>query len=85
MVWCCTSHSRIFHSDGDVTISGKGLQIGGLYTHAQYLHGLDGVLIPSCLTCCDTGPRFLRSRTKDHSNLVAFYDKQVALRHMICR
>ena len=26
-VWCVLSNSRIFHSNGDVTITGKGLQI----------------------------------------------------------
>ena len=34
LLWSLLSHSRIFHSYGDVTIAGKGLQI---LTYAQHL------------------------------------------------
>ena len=37
-VWCLLSHSRIFHSYGDVTIIGEGLQI---LTHAWHSPKID--------------------------------------------
>ena len=60
-----TSLWRIFHSYGDVTIVGEGLQNLGA-RHSGPL-SREGSL--SCHTCCDTGPRFFRSHSKDRSVL----------------
>ena len=46
------SFSKIFYSNGDVAI-------------VQRLGSLNREGSLSCVTCSDTGPRFLRSRPKD--------------------
>ena len=53
-VWGCTSHSIIFHSYGDVTITGEGLHI---LTYAQHSLSLnsEGSLVLS--TYCDKNIR----------------------------
>jgi hypothetical protein len=58
IIYCFTSHSRIFHLYGDVTIDGEGLQNSGLCSALRA-----GSL--SCHTCCDTGPWFFWSHPKD--------------------
>jgi hypothetical protein len=57
-----TSHPRIFHLYEDVTIASEGLQNSDLCSALRAFE--QGTL--SCHTCCDTGPRFFRSHTKDH-------------------
>ena len=49
-------HSRIFHSYGDVTIAGEGLQIW-TNTRRSWLLSSDGFL--ACHTYCDTGYPFI--------------------------
>jgi hypothetical protein len=61
IIYCFTSHSRIFHLYGDVTITGEGLQNLGLCSASGPL-SREGSL--SCHTCCDTGPWFFRSHPK---------------------
>jgi hypothetical protein len=68
-----TSHSRIFHSYGDVTIASKRLQNLGLCSALRPLSS-EGSL--SCHTHCNTEPQFFRSHPKNRSHLVAFYEKQ---------
>ena len=55
-VWGFSSYSIIFHSYGDVTIPGEGLQIS---TYARHLCPLsiEGSLV--CHTYCDTGHLFI--------------------------
>ena len=70
-LWCCensnaiwrdflflglSSHSRIFHSYGDVTITGEGLQI---LTHARHSWPLSSEDSLACHTYCDTGHPFI--------------------------
>ena len=47
-----SSHSRIFHSFGDVIIAGEGLQI---LTNARYLWALNSGVSITCQIYCDTG------------------------------
>ena len=63
-VYCLSSRSRIFHSYGDVTITGERLQI---LTYTRRLRPLSSEGSLACHTCCDTGHPFLRSspRTRD--------------------
>ena len=63
-VWGLLSHSRIFHSYGDVTITGEGLQILTYVAHSWPLSS-EGSL--ACHTYCDTGHKFIMviSRTCD--------------------
>ena len=51
-----SSHSRIFHSYGDVTIAGEGLQILTYDRHPWPLSS-EGSLTSH--TYCDTGPHFI--------------------------
>ena len=51
------SHLRIFHSFGDVIITGKGLQI---LTYARHLWLLSGEGSLVCHTYCDTGHPFIK-------------------------
>ena len=51
-VWGLSSHSRIFHSYGDVTIAGEGLQILTCARHSWPLSS-EGSL--ACHTYCGTG------------------------------
>ena len=55
-VWSFSSHSRIFHSFGDVTIAGEGLQILTFFRHLWPLSS-EGSL--ACQTHCDTGHPFI--------------------------
>ena len=56
LVWSFSSHSRIFHSFGDDTIAGEGLQI---LTYAQHLWPLSSGGSLACHTYCDTGFPFI--------------------------
>ena len=59
-----TSHSRIFHSNGDVIITGEGLEI---LTYARHSRPLSSEGSLTCHTFCDTGHPFEWScpRTRD--------------------
>ena len=58
LVWLgLLSHWRIFHSYGDVTITGEGLQN---LTHARHTWPLSSEGSLSCHTYCDTGHGHLR-------------------------
>ena len=66
-VWSLSSHSRIFHSYGDVGIACEGLQIS---TYARtYGHCSKGPF--TCHTYCDTGLPFIMFISEDpwHSHL----------------
>ena len=54
-VWGFSSHSRMFHSYGDVTITDEGLQILTYARHPRPLNseGSEGSL--ACIAYCDTG------------------------------
>ena len=54
--WGFSSHSRIFHSYGDVTITGEGLQI---LPNARHLWPLSGEGSLACHTYCETGHPFI--------------------------
>ena len=64
-----TSHSRIFHSYGDVTIAGEGLQILTYARHSWPLSSEDSL---ACHIYCDTDHPFLMVITEDswHSHLL---------------
>ena len=51
-----SSHLRIFHSYGDVTIAGEGLQI---LTYARHSWPLSSEGSLTCHTYCDTGHPFI--------------------------
>ena len=60
-VWGLSSHSRIFHSYGNVTITGGGLKI---LTYAWHSWPLSSEGSLACHTYCDTGHPFIRSSPK---------------------
>ena len=62
-------HSRIFHSYGDVTIAGEGLQI---WTYARHSWPLSSEGSLACHTCCGTGHLIIMVISKDpwHSHLL---------------
>ena len=64
----CSSHSRIVHSYGDVTITGDGLQI---LTYARHSR-LSSEGSWACHTNCDTGHPFIMVIAEDpwHSHLM---------------
>ena len=68
-VWSLSSHSRIFHSYGDVTIAGEGLQIL-TYARQSWPFSSEGSL--TCHTHCDTGLPFIMVISEDpwHSHLL---------------
>ena len=68
-VWSLSSHSRIFHSYGDVTIAGEGLQILIYARHSCPLSS-EGSL--TYHTYCDTGLPFIMGIYEDpcHSHLL---------------
>ena len=55
-VWIFSSHSRFFHSYGDVTITGERLQI---MTYARPTWQLRSKGSLACHTYCDTGHPFI--------------------------
>ena len=64
-----SSQSRIFHSFGDVTITGEGLQI---LTYALRVWPLNSEGSLACLTYCDMGHPFIMVISLDawHSHLL---------------
>ena len=68
-VWSLSSHSRIVHSYGDVTIAGEGLQI---LTYARHSWPLSSKGSLTCHTYCDTGLPFIMVISEDpwHSHLL---------------
>ena len=68
--WSLLSHSRIFHSYGDVTIAGEGLQI---LTYARHSWPLSSEGSLKCHTYCDTSLPFIRVISEDawHSHLLS--------------
>ena len=56
-VWSFSSHLRIIHSFGDVTIAVEGLQI---FTYARHLWPLSSEVLLACHTYCDTEHPFMR-------------------------
>ena len=61
-VWGFSSNSRIFHSYGDVTFTGKGLQIL-TYARHLWLFSKQGSL--ACHIYCDTGHPFIMVISED--------------------
>ena len=59
---CLSSHSNVFHSYRDVTITGKGLQI---FTFAWYLGLFSSEGALACHTYCDTGYPFIMVISED--------------------
>ena len=57
-----SSHSRIFHSYGDVTITAEGLQI---FTYARHSRPLGSKGTLACHTYCDTGHPFIMVTSED--------------------
>ena len=55
IVWGFSSHSRIFHTYGDVTMTGEGLQI---LTYARHSWPLSSKGSLACHTYCDKGHSF---------------------------
>ena len=64
-----TSHSKIFHSYGGITIAVEGLQI---LTYAQHLWPFSSEVSLTCYTHCDTGLPFIMVISEDpwHSHLL---------------
>ena len=69
-VWGLLSHSVIFHSYGDVTITDEGLQI---LTYARHSWPLSSEGSLACHTYCDTGHPFKMVISEDlwHSHLLS--------------
>ena len=79
-LFVCSTHSRIFHSFGDATITGEGLQI---LTHARHLRPLSSEGSLACSTCCDTGHPFIMVISEDpwHSYILPSV-KQLSCHHL---
>ena len=69
-VCCLSSHSRIFHSCGDVIITGEGLQ--NFFTYARHWWSLNSEGFLACNTYCGTGHPFRIVISEDlwHSHLL---------------
>ena len=68
-VWSLSSHSRTFHSYGDITIAGEGLQI---VTYARHSWPLSSEGSLTCHTHWETGLPFIMVNPEDpwHSHLL---------------
>ena len=55
-MFVCSFHSRIFHSYGDVAITGERMQI---LTNARHVRPLSSEGSLACHTHCDTGHPFI--------------------------
>ena len=68
-IWSLYSHSRIFHSYGNVTNTGEGLQI---LTYDQHICPLSREGSLSCYTYCDMDQPFIMVISEDtlHSHLL---------------
>ena len=62
LFWGLSSHLRIFHSYGDVTIPGEGLQI---LTYARHSWSLSSGGSLACHNYCDTGHPFIMVISED--------------------
>ena len=60
--WGLSANTRIFHSYGDVTITGEGLQS---LNYARHLWPLGSEGTFACHTYCDTGRQFLMVISED--------------------
>ena len=60
-VWGFSLHSRIFHSYGDVTITGEGLQV---LTYARHSWPISSEGSLACHPYCDTWQPFILSSSK---------------------
>ena len=69
LFWSLSSHSRKFHSYGDVTIAGEGLQI---LTNARFSWPLSSEDSLACHTYCDTGHPFIMVMN-NHSDVFVCY------------
>ena len=69
-IWRLLSHSRIFHSYGDITIAGERLQI---LTYARHSWPLSSEGSLTCHTHCETGLPFKMVISEDpwHSHLMS--------------
>ena len=67
--WSLSSHSRSFHSYGDVTITGERLQI---LTDARHSWPLSNEGYLTCHTYCDTGLPFIMVIRDTHTCCRAF-------------
>ena len=67
--WSFLSHSRSFHSYGDVNIAGERLQ---MLTYARHSWPLSNEVSSACHIYCDTGYPFIMVISEDswHSNLL---------------
>ena len=63
-VWCLSSHSRIFQSYGDVTITGEGLH-SLTYMYAWPSRPLSSEDSLACHAYCDTGHPFIMVISED--------------------
>ena len=63
----CSFHSRIFHSHGDVTSAGEGLQ---MLIHAGHSWPLSSKGSLACHTYCDTGHSFIMVISEDPWHLL---------------
>ena len=72
-VWGFYSHSGIFHSYGDVTITDQGIQ---MFTYARHSWPLSSEGSLACPTYCDTGHPFIRTRDT-HTCCPAFGSEDV--------
>jgi hypothetical protein len=66
-IYCLTSHSKIFHWYGDVTIAGEGLQNLGICSALRAFEHEGIFIVPHLLCHGLTGPRFFRSHPKNRS------------------
>ena len=68
-VWSLSSHSRVFHSYGDVSIAGEGLQI---LTYARHSWPMSSERSLTYHTYCDTDQPFIIVISEDpwHSHLL---------------
>ena len=60
IIFVLSSHLRIFHLHGDVTIAGEGL---GILTYVRHSWSLSSEDSLACHIYCDTGHRFIMPRT----------------------
>ena len=69
LFWSLSSHSKMFHSYGDVNITGEGLQI---FTYARHSWPLSSEGSLACKTYCDTGHPVIMVISEDpwHSHLL---------------
>ena len=62
LVWGFSSHSKFFHSYGDVTMTGEGLQI---FTYGRQIWPMSSVCSLACHTHSDMGHPFIMIISED--------------------